>query len=343
MQQFATQQGTNLNAGFSSTTTDIDDPITLNVSIVNTELVGVTDLDYSLALPTGLVIGSGAQSNTCNGTVSAVAGTSAISLTGGSVSAASNCIVSFPVVSSSAGTYAISSTSFSDLSVALTNNVGASSLTVENPALGSDLNGDGIDDSTQSNVYTYTSSVTGKTVALAVNDSCTVNSAASVQENSNDTTDGEYKYIDGLMDFDLSCGSAGFTATIEQYYYGVTSTDKLLRKYDPNTQSYLTIETATIEDDTINGNAAVVVTYDVTDGQVLDTDGVEDGNISDPAGLAALDTETITSEFINPPVEGNLAATGANLQFLVILSLSLIMIGGIALLSLEGAGQLGSK
>lgn len=288
MQQFATQQGTNLNAVFSSNTTDINVPVSLSASIVNTELTEVTGLGYTVTLPAGLVIGSGSKTNTCEGTLTANSGSGTIVLSGGSLDGASNCLVTVPVLSSSAGTYAISSSSFSSLQGALTNNVGASSLTVLNPELGADLNNDGIDDSEQSNVYSYTSGLTDKTVVLEVSDACSVSSATSVDETSNAISDEDYRYVNGLMDFTLACGTPGFTSTIKQYYYGVTADELVLRKYNPNTQTYATIDDAMIEQVEINDNTVTVVTYEVADGSELDTDGETDGNITDPAGLASL-------------------------------------------------------
>lgn len=312
MQQFATQQGTNLNASFASSSTNTDTPVNLNISIANTELTTVSSLGYTLTLPAGLVVDSGSSSNSCSGTLTAVAGSNSIVLSGGSVAGADNCISSVPVVSSLVGTYGISSSSFSSLVGALTNNVGASSLIVTNPDLGSDLNDDGIDDSSQPNLYSYTSSVTDKTVVLEADDSCTVNSASSVSELTNSVQDEGYTYINGLMDFTLACGTNGFTSTIKQYYYNVPSSELVLRKYNPNSETYFDIEEATLEQTTINGYTVTVVTYEVTDGGELDTDGVEDGNISDPAGLATTSTGegTGSSTFLSTSSSLGAPATG---------------------------------
>lgn len=319
MQQFATQQGTNLNAGFSSNTTDVDTPVTFSTSIVNTELTEVTGLGYTIALPAGLVIGSGSKTNTCGGTLTANTGSGTIVLSGGSVDGASNCLVTVPVLSSSAGTYAISSSSFSSLQGALTNNVGASSLTVLNPELGTDLNDDGIDDSDQSNVYSYTSGLTDKTVVLEVSDACSVSSATSVDETSNATNDEGYRYVNGLMDFTLACGTPGFTSTIKQYYYGVTADELVLRKYNPNTQTYATIEDAVIEQVEINDNTVTVVTYEVTDGSELDLDGEENGMIHDPAGLAT----TVSSS--SDSTSDDLASTGIDMTIIVTIAFGLLV------------------
>lgn len=222
------------------------------------------------------------------GTLVSLAGGTTASLSGASVSSGSNCIVSLPVVSSAAGTYAISSSSFASLQGALVNNVGATSLTVLNPTLGADLNNDGIDDAGQANVYSYTSPVTNKTVVLEVSNACSVNTATSVDQDSPTVRDEGYDYVNGLIDFSLACGTPGFVADITQYYYNVPNLDLAVRKYNPITEEYSTIDAATTQEVDINGNEVTVVAYQVEDGGLLDTDGSTDGNISDPTGLAAV-------------------------------------------------------
>lgn len=295
LEQFATKQGTNLNAALSKTSADVNETVTLSVSLANTVLSTVSSLGYTLTLPTGLVIGSAGVTNNCGGTAVSSVGGSTISLSGASVNSGANCIVSVPVVASAAGTYAISSSSFSSLLGSLTNNVGASSLTVVNPTIGNDANGDGKADSTQANLYTYTSMLTQKTVALEADDACTVSSATSVNASDVAVQDSGYEYLNGLMDFRLACGTPGFTATITQYYYNVPAGQMFLRKYNPNTGVYTTINDAVITQRTLNGQTVTVVTYEVTDGGPLDDDGLTDGYISDPAGLATIPGQTASS------------------------------------------------
>ena len=288
LQQFATRQGTNLNAVLSATTTDAGDPVSLDISIANTVLSTVSGLGYTFTLPAGLVIDTTTVTNSCGGTLTAVAGSTSVVLSGASVNSGSNCVVAVPIITDTAGTYAISSTNFSSLVGAITNNVGATALTVINPTLGADVNGDGVDDSSQPNFYTYTSSVTNKTVGLQVDAACTVTSALSEPVSVVGNEDTGYEYVNGLMNFKIACGTPGFSATIRQYYYDVSPTDMVLRKYDPNTEAYTTIDDATITQQTINGHTVTVVTYEVVDGGPLDTDGAVDGSITDPAGLASL-------------------------------------------------------
>jgi hypothetical protein len=288
LQQFATKQGTNLNAVLSASSADINETVTLDMSIANTVLTTVSSLGYTFTLPAGLVLGSTTPTNNCGGTVTSAPGGSTVVVSGATVSSGTNCIVSVPVVASVAGTYVISSSSFSALVGALTNNVSASSLSVVNPDIGDDANGDGKPDSTQANLYTYTSMVTQKTVALQADESCTVSSAKSVSTGEVANQDTGFEYLNGLIDFTLACGTPGFVATVTQYYYNVPSAAMFLRKYDPNTGTYATIEDAVITQRTINGQTVTVVTYEVADGGPLDADGLVDGYISDPAGLATV-------------------------------------------------------
>ena len=60
----------------------------------------------------------------------------------------------------------------------------------------------------------------------------------------------------------------------------------MARKFNPNTQRYSSIPNASIEQTTINGAPVTILSYDITDGGELDTDGQVDGKFTDPAGLA---------------------------------------------------------
>ena len=152
---------------------------------------------------------------------------------------------------------------------------------------GQDLNGDNIPDSEQPNVGGYTSPITGKTVAIDVGEGCELTTDDYVRESQLSVQDAAYDYANGLWDFEADCGTAGHTTTVKLYYYDVTPDSKVLRKHNPTTNAFFTITDATIATQTINAHSVTVVTYHVTDGGERDTDGTADGNISDPAGLAA--------------------------------------------------------
>lgn len=161
-----------------------------------------------------------------------------------------------------------------------------------------DANNDGTPDSEQSNVSSLVDPVTGDYAVLEVSDECTV-SSVSIDEEPSSHQDTNFNYPNGLMDFTLDCGTPGFTATVTQYYYGASG-NFTVRKYNPNTNTYTTIDSASISNQTIGGQPTKVATYQVKDGSSLDLDNQEDGNIHDPTGLAtATDSLADTGENAN--------------------------------------------
>lgn len=157
-----------------------------------------------------------------------------------------------------------------------------------------DANNDGTPDSQQANVASFVDEITGQYVALAVDDQCNIQSVGMSNEGASES-DAKYTYPAGLMTFTLDCGEAGFTATINQYYYGVTGSDFVVRKFKPGT-GYFTVDSATTSDQTIDGNHVKLATYQVTDGSNLDLDGASNGTIEDPAGLAVADGSSTLSD-----------------------------------------------
>lgn len=299
-EQFATQQGTNLNAVLGSTSSDAGTPVQLNFSIVNTELTTVNSLGFTATLPSGLVVASGSQTNSCGGTVTATAGSSAVVLSGGSVGATTNCVMSVPVVANTAGTYTISASSISGLS-SLTNNVGTSAFTVapaadndgdgisnvvEDAAPNSgDANNDGTADKNQLNVTSFVSTLTSDYVTVVADNACDLTNT-SIKSETALATDDSYSYPLGLLDFTADCGTPGYTTTIKQYFYNPPADTFVLRKFVNG--SYQSVSGATIVKTTIGGQQVMIATYQVTDGGVLDDDGSANGVIVDPAGPAVL-------------------------------------------------------
>ena len=97
--------------------------------------------------------------------------------------------------------------------------------------------------------------------------------------------DSEYSYPAGLLSFTLTGCAVGSTETITQYYFGTFDLDNLvLRKYNSSNSTYTTIEGAIFTEVNIGGEKAVKVQYDVTDGGLLDQDGLANGTIIDPVG-----------------------------------------------------------
>jgi hypothetical protein len=105
-------------------------------------------------------------------------------------------------------------------------------------------------------------------------------------------TDARYSYRSGLVNFNLTCAT-GSTAQVTLYFYGLDSAhDLIVRKFDARTNTYTTISDATTSTTTIGGLSAVKVTYAIVDGGLLDQDGIVDGIIDDPVGVAYLLADT---------------------------------------------------
>lgn len=151
-----------------------------------------------------------------------------------------------------------------------------------------DANNDGVVDSTQTNVLGLVNPITNKYAALQADSSCSIQNQSITDASSLSAKDGAYNYPAGLMNFTLNgCGAAGYTATVTQYYYGIDGSNYVLRKYDSNKKQYMTVPGATVTKTTIDGQMVTKVTYKIQDGGELDEDGMANGVIIDPAGLAA--------------------------------------------------------
>ena len=151
-----------------------------------------------------------------------------------------------------------------------------------------DANDDGVLDVTQDNVSGFINENTGKYVAIDVGAGCHLVDDALVVESRFGVQDAAFEYDNGLWDFEANCGTPGYTATISLYYYDITTSTTVLRKHNPRTNAYFTINDAEITTQTIGGRQVTVVTYAVTDGSERDVDGLVNGTIIDPAGLARL-------------------------------------------------------
>ena len=190
---------------------------------------------------------------------------------------------------------------------------------IDNDGPEDDLNGDGTPDSEQPNMGGYYSNIAGTTVAMDVGDGCELTTDDMARESDLATQDETHDYTYGLFEIEGDCGTPGFTTTIRLYYYNIDADGMELRKYNPETGVYTTVEDAVITETTIYGNTVTVVTYELTDGGPLDTDGLVDGQFADPAGLAsALVAESATA---------SLADTGAPQHYIAMIALCLIAAG----------------
>ncbi len=159
-----------------------------------------------------------------------------------------------------------------------------------------DGNNDGTLDRFQSTVSSYT--ITGVPVTF-VTQGCSANgNVSSLPSNAIQTLDTGYAYPYGLTDFSLNC-SRGDTVTITKYIYDDSAAniaDYHVRKYIPATDEYIEVDQATIESQNINGHSALVMSYSLTDGGQYDDDGIANGVIVDPVGLAQVFTSSSNTD-----------------------------------------------
>jgi hypothetical protein len=94
-----------VSQAFGAGTLAIAGTTSLTVSINNPNPTGLTGLAFTDSLPAGLVVATpNALTNTCNGAVSAAAGGSNLSLSGGTLSANGTCTITINVSATTAGT-----------------------------------------------------------------------------------------------------------------------------------------------------------------------------------------------------------------------------------------------
>lgn len=151
---------------------------------------------------------------------------------------------------------------------------------------GGDANGDGVPDAEQSTVASFPTAQ-GEYVSLVVDDACTLTSAAGANRSA-EVGDEGFTYPAGLIEYTAQCVT-GANVLVEAYFYGAPDTDLVARKFDPATGRYTSIDDAELTRMTIGGVPVVKAAYQVADGGPLDSDGVVNGIIVDPVGLAQAD------------------------------------------------------
>lgn len=150
-----------------------------------------------------------------------------------------------------------------------------------------DANNDGTADSAQTNVTSFVNSVTGN--YASVSSTCDSTTSANVSaEAANAAQDSVFDYPMGLTRFTLACNTAGQTATVTlHYFYTINPGTVVARKYNSAAKTYQALTGATISNTAIGGQGVLVISYQITDGSSLDEDGLANGVIVDPTGLAA--------------------------------------------------------
>ena len=197
----------------------------------------------------------------------------------------------------------------SDIFVAeLTDEDGVSAVEENASPNSGDADEDFIADSVEDDTTSFSNSVAGEYVTIISSDDCASNQNINVLEESElSGPDAAYNYNLGILDFEIQCklSQVGGTSNVTISFFGVDSADGLtLRKID-NSGTSVEVSGATIIETTISSEPVVQVSYSVTDGGALDDDGLANGIIVDPVGLATADPTYV------PPSSGGESSSGS--------------------------------
>jgi hypothetical protein len=156
-----------------------------------------------------------------------------------------------------------------------------------------DANNDGIIDSYQANVLSV-QDVKGvwSTVSVPSSSGCSLGDGQSTSAISLSSDKG-YSGQTNLTGFYVYCPTSGMTVTVT-IIYDKQYSSPLLRYYNPNTGVYSMINGATYATKTIGGIVKTTATYDLRDGDYLDSDGLANGIIKDPVLLALAPNAPVT-------------------------------------------------
>ena len=153
------------------------------------------------------------------------------------------------------------------------------------------------------NQATVNNSATNTSVLINVpqGDNISCNSASS--EASQAHQDSGYTYPLGLTTFCFTTENAANNVSLT-FVTNLTPSQVVARDYNPTTGQYTTIPNASITETTYNGSPALVLSYTITDGGVLDNDGLANQSITDPVGLAVPVVSSAASVVASAPDTG---------------------------------------
>ncbi len=90
----------------------------------------------------------------------------------------------------------------------------------------------------------------------------------------------------GLVDFELTAPTGSTQQISLTFVTDLTPGEVTTRKYHSTNKTYSDVPGATVTETTLSGKHALLLTYDIADGGPLDDDGLANGTIVDPVGLA---------------------------------------------------------
>jgi hypothetical protein len=128
--------------------------------------------------------------------------------------------------------------------------------------------------------------MTSQPVTILTPASTLLNSDSAVKESSLAAQDTSYNYPLGLVNYMFANAGASNQVTLT-FVTSLTPSQVTARKYDPTTKTYTNVPGATIASTTLAGQAALAVTYTITDNGPLDESSAT-GIVSDPVGLGVV-------------------------------------------------------
>ncbi len=168
-----------------------------------------------------------------------------------------------------------------------------------------DINGDEVNDTYQANVIGVPDDNENLTVVELNNDTnCSLDPAGSWIDSGYYKEDPDYPLqIPRMTAFTVYCPTVGAQVQVTLIYPDQYDTsDSVLRFYNPDTNEYHNVSNVTFGTRVIGGNTVTTATYLLVDGGENDTDGVADGVIHDPVGIAVN----------NAPVQSSSSQSGGN-------------------------------
>lgn len=164
--------------------------------------------------------------------------------------------------------------------------------------LGTDINNDSVLDALQSTVVTKKNSITDNFISITT-DNCSGGFSSFAIKSLTDMAinDTSYKYPFGLNTFTAQCVTPGISGRFTIYLDKVYDTDAWrIRKYSPAIGFVDFTNNVTTETVLVGSLPVTKLTYSVEDGSIYDSDGLANGVIVDPVGIALLDTKSLLAD-----------------------------------------------
>jgi hypothetical protein len=137
----------------------------------------------------------------------------------------------------------------------------------------------------------------GKAVAVNVPAGVTVTDFSSVTSGVPADTDGDaqYDFPLGLLSFELGVPEGSTNEISLDFESDLEPEEVVARKYNPSDQTFTTLASAQITKITKDDKPTLRLTYAIEDGEFPDLDGVANGVVTDPIGLATEKTGVLAN------------------------------------------------